>query len=102
MKKEHEVKRGVTQAEIKLTSGGLPVKNMAEMLMDVCRGYGLSLENIQSPARTTMLVKARKVFAVRAYKECGASLTEIGIALGNRHHTTIIYYLKTCDFKPGK
>ena len=99
MKKESEKKRGTTQAEIKLTTDGVPVKNMAEMLMDVCRGYGISLENIQGKARTAMLTKARKVFAARAYKECGASLTEIGVALGNRHHTTIIHYLKTCDFK---
>ena len=87
------------QSKIKLTSGGVPVKNMAEILMDVCRGYGISLENIQDKTRTQMLVRARKVFASRAYKECGASLTEIGVALGNRHHTTIIHYLKTCDFK---
>jgi len=88
------------KSEIKMTSGGLPVKNMAELLLDVCRGYGISLENIQSKARTEMLVRARKVFAVRAYHECGASYTEIGIALGNRHHTTILFYLRTCDYKP--
>lgn len=86
------------RSEIKLTSGGMPVKNMAEILMDVCRGYGISLENMQSKARTQMLVRARKVFAVRAYKECGASYTEIGVALGNKHHTTILHYLRTCDF----
>jgi len=79
------------KSEIKLTSGGVPVKNMAELLMDICRGYGISIENIQSKARTEMLVRARKVFAVRAYHECGASYTEIGIALGNRHHTTILF-----------
>ncbi len=49
------------KSEIKMTSGGLPVKNMAELLLDVCRGYGISLENIQSKARTEMLVRARKV-----------------------------------------
>lgn len=89
------------KSDIKETSAGVPVKNMAEILMDVCRGYGISLENIQGPIRTKMLVRARKVFASRAYKECGASYTEIGVALGNRHHTTILHYLKTCDFKPG-
>ena len=87
------------QSKIKMTSGGVPVKNMAEILMDVCRGYGISLDNIQGKARTHMLVRARKVFASRAYKECGASLTEIGIALGNRHYTSILHYLRTCDFK---
>ena len=99
MKKEPEIKRGVSKSEIKLTSGGVPVKNMAELLMDVCRGYGVSLENIQSPARTKMLVQARKVFASRAYKECGASLQEIGVALGDRHHTTIWHYIHTFTFK---
>lgn len=89
------------KTEIKTTSGGVPVKNMAELLMDICRGYGISLENIQSEKRTKMLVMARKVFAVRAYKECGASYTEIGVALGNRHHTTVLHYMRTCDFKPA-
>ena len=88
------------KSEIKTTSGGVPVKNMAELLMDICRGYGISIENIQSKARTEMLVRARKVFAVRAYHECGASYTEIGVALGNRHHTTVLFYMRTCDFKP--
>ena len=99
MKNRPEPKRHPMQAEIKLTTGGVPVKNMAEMLMAVCRGYGISLEKIQSHNRSKMVVQARKVFAVRAYKECGASSTEIGVALGNRDHTTILHYLKTCDFK---
>lgn len=99
MKNKPEPKRHPMQSEIKLTAGGVPIKNMAEMLMDVCRGYGISLENIQSHTRTKMLVQARKVFAMRAYKECGASSTEIGVALGNRDHTTILHYLKTSDFK---
>lgn len=90
------------KSKIKLTSGGVPVKNMAEMLMDICRGFGVSLENIQGPSRTQMLAKARKVFAYRAWTECGASHTEIGIALGNRDRTTVLYYIKTCDFKAAK
>ena len=90
------------ESKIKMTSGGVPVKNMAEILMDICRGYGISIENIQSKSRTHMLVLARKVFAKRAYTECGASYTEIGIALGNKHHTTILHYLRTCDFKSSK
>ena len=87
------------KSEIKTTSGGVPIKNMAELLLDVCRGYGISLDMITSAKRSQMLVRARKVFATRAYNECGASYNEIGIALGNRHNTTILYYLRTSDFK---
>ncbi len=90
------------ESKIKMTSGGVPVKNMAELLMDICRGYGISLENIQGKTRTHMLVQARKVFAKRAYIECGASYAEIGVALGNKHHTTILHYIRTCDFEGVK
>ena len=93
MKKEPETKQVAIQSEMKMTAGGVPIRNITEILTDICQNYGITLERIQGPIRTKMLVQARMDFAKKAYKECGASATEIGKILGHRDHTTILHYL---------
>lgn len=79
--------------DIKLTSGGVPIKNMAEIFLDICRAYGFTAEELRGKSRAQMLVQARKAFARKAYVDCAASMYEIGVALGDRDSTTIFYYL---------
>lgn len=87
------------QSKIKMTAGGVPVKNMAEIFLEICRAYGITADDMRGKKRTKMLVSARKSFARSAYTQCGASQYEIGVALGDRDSTTIFHYLHCEDVK---
>lgn len=49
---------------------------------------------IKTKARNHDLVYIRQIFSYFAYLYCGTSLQEIGVFLGGRDHTTIVYARK--------
>ena len=74
-------------AAVGLFNEGLP-----NLLLRMCRFYGVSQEDIRGRSDRKILVTARKAFAYFANLN-GASFSEIGAALGNRDNNTIIAYL---------
>lgn len=73
------------------------VKNMfekkpKEILDDICKDYGITLEDLKSERRFGIFVMARKEAAFRL-RQLRLSYQSIGILLGGRDHATIIYYL---------
>lgn len=72
-----------------------PKTNLRALREVICQNFGVTEEALTGRSRLQSIVTARKIFAARARLECGASLTEIGLALGGRDHSTIIHYLKT-------
>lgn len=73
----------------------IPARNMWEIKKDVCKNFGISIEDLEGRSRLRSLVMARKLFAFRARNEAYCSLSEIGILLGGRDHTSIMHYLKS-------
>ena len=82
--------------QIKGVTVGLSKKNLRELLIKVCKAYGVSQEDIKGPFEREILIRARKIFAHSAW-ERGASLRKIGVALGNRDRSVIISYLHKDD-----
>ncbi len=67
------------------------VRPPGDVLHDACSTYGVSLEALTGPGRSSWLVKARTAVALEL-RSMGLSLHEIGGIL-NRHHTTVLYLL---------
>lgn len=77
-----------------------PKRTIHSLLMEICGTFGITQEEIVGPSKKKSVTLARKIFAARATLEAGASLSEIGKALGGRDHTVIMYYLRS--FPLGK
>lgn len=65
--------------------------SLQEIVTAVAHFYGLSVEDLKSPRRTKAVAFPRQVAMYLAREETGASLLEIGRALGGRDHSTILY-----------
>ncbi len=57
----------------------------------VCRYYSVTAEAIASSSRKSTIAYPRQVAMYLARTETEASLPQIGVALGNRDHTTILH-----------
>jgi len=68
------------------------------IIAETAERFGLVPQEITGCQRSRRLSAARRVIARYLY-ECGYSLREIGMALGGRHHTTILALLRT-DRRP--
>lgn len=73
----------------------LPSRSIRSVKMEVCGMFGITEEDLAGKSRSKTMVLARKMFAIRARRDAGASLTEIGKELGGRGHTVIMYYLSS-------
>ena len=60
----------------------------------VCTYFGLDAERLLSPDRSARVVLPRQVAMHLMRSEAGASLPQIGQALGGRDHTTILHGCK--------
>ena len=67
-------------------------EDLPNLLLRMCRVYGVSQEDVRGHSKSKILVTARKAFVYFANLN-GASFSEIGVALGNRDNNTIIAYL---------
>lgn len=65
--------------------------SLQEIVKAVAQFYGLSVEDLKSPRRSKAVALPRQVAMYLAREETGASLPEIGNALGGRDHSTILY-----------
>lgn len=53
--------------------------------------YGISVEQMTGPSRKRGVARPRQLVMYLTRQETGASLPQIGRALGNRDHTTVMY-----------
>jgi chromosomal replication initiator protein len=67
---------------------------MADIAREVCRHQGLAVREVRGPRRARSLSRARQLIAYLAHEHGGFSLPSIGRALGERHHTTILYAVR--------
>jgi chromosomal replication initiator protein len=65
--------------------------SLQEIVKAVAHFYGLSVEDLKSPRRSKAVAFPRQVAMYLAREETDASLLEIGKALGDRDHSTILY-----------
>ena len=68
----------------------IPETPAQTVLREVSEKHGLTVRQIQSPARLMPYVLARQEAAYRLNKELGFSLAQIGRMLGKRDHTTVL------------
>ncbi len=68
--------------------GSLSVDRILEA---VAQFYNLETEDLLSPRRSKDIATARQMVMYLAREETGASLPQIGRALGGRDHTTVLY-----------
>lgn len=65
--------------------------NLQDLLEIVSRYFFVQPVNIISLSRKSRVVRARHFFCYLGYNELGNSLMDIGAAIGNRDHTTVIH-----------
>ena len=69
------------------------MKPLAAIVAAVALEYGLTPRDLTGPSRTKTRVQAR-VAAIGKMRAQGASLREIGEALGYREARTVLYHLR--------
>ena len=67
---------------------------ISSIINAVAKYYKISLSDIASKKRTQKLVIGRQIIAYLAKELTTESLKAIGEKLGDRNHTTVLYYLK--------
>jgi chromosomal replication initiator protein len=64
---------------------------VADVIAAVARHYGLTISALCGSSRTRTISMPRQICMYLARTETSASLPQIGAALGNRDHTTVLY-----------
>lgn len=65
--------------------------DLSEIIDTTCRYYGVSQEDIESKRRKRVIALARQTVMYLCKEYTDTPLKVIGQALGNRHHSTVIY-----------
>lgn len=65
--------------------------SMDQIIRVVAEYYGVEVSALCSQSRSKELVRSRHIAMFLARQEAGASLPQIGTAMGGRDHTTILY-----------
>lgn len=68
-----------------------------EILLETAESYDLSLWDILKSSRSQPCVEARQVAIYVMRTELMLNLREIGLLLGNRHHTTMLHAEKVIN-----
>lgn len=76
------------------TDEARPPLRRGDVMRAVAVAAGLSVSEMRSHLRTAPLVAARFVYYVIARRYCGASLPQIGRAVGGRDHSTVLHGLR--------
>ncbi len=66
-------------------------KSLPEIIAAVADFYGVAVGDLIGPRRSKGLVKPRQIAMYLMREETSASLPQIGAALGNRDHTTVLH-----------
>ena len=70
-------------------------KSTLETIIHECAmKYGVTVEEMRSAQRSKTIVLARHEACYRALRESGMSTPRVGVALGGKDHTTIMYGAK--------
>ena len=75
-----------------------PIKRIA---LEVCAKHNVKYISIIGKRRSRSIAWPRQEIYWRAYNETGASLPEIGSALGGRDHTTILHGVRAYARRNG-
>mgnify|MGYP002625625950 CR=1 FL=1 len=71
-----------------------------EMVINaVCRHYKITHKEINSSSRKANIVKARQIAMYLIQKHTSLSSTQIGMLIGRRDHTTVLYACQQVDVK---
>ncbi len=68
-----------------------PEPTMRSICLDVCREYGVTLEQLRGPQRARRFARPRQAAMWRLATAGRWSLPQIGQYLGNRDHTTVLH-----------
>lgn len=60
----------------------------------VAKFYNISVHDIKGRSRKPVFIEARIMISYFLKSYSSMSLVEIGSELGNKHHTTILYYIQ--------
>jgi chromosomal replication initiator protein len=69
----------------------VPTLTISEVLDGVCRYYNIERDRLQGKQRDREIVWPRQVAMYLMREDTGASLMQIGAALGGRDHTTVLH-----------
>lgn len=75
-------------------------ESIAEIVARVAAEAGVSSSAIFSQSRLRAHVRARHAAMYLAYRETGKSLPKIGLAFGNRDHTTVLHAIRKVEAAP--
>lgn len=67
---------------------------LAEVMCAVQAVCKIGIRDMRSPRRSANLVRARFIYFAAAHKFTSRSTTQIGMAMGNRDHTTVLHGMK--------
>jgi chromosomal replication initiator protein len=65
--------------------------SLEDVVVAVSNYYGVDLSDVRGPGRAREVSVARQVIMYLAREHAGISLQQIGMALGGRNHSTILY-----------
>lgn len=78
------------------------IPSIKGVIHEVCDRHGISYPEMVGPRRQGFIVAARQEAMWECAKRTGASLPQIGFALGKRHHTTIIHGIRKHQERMGQ
>lgn len=68
-----------------------PLPTMRSICLEVCREYGVTLEQLRGPQKAQRFTRPRQAAMWRLATDGRWSLPQIGQYLGHRDHTTVLY-----------
>jgi chromosomal replication initiation ATPase DnaA len=71
---------------------GLPTYRIQEILAEVAQLHGTTVQGVTGRAKVQKVIAARKDAAARLRRR-GLTLSQVGMALGGRDHSTVINLL---------
>ncbi len=87
----------ITEEYLSIWRGQITVHRpptMAEIVEAVARKHGVTVKQLKGSGRARWIAHPRQEAMARMKTEAGKSTTAIGIFLGNRDHTTVIYGIR--------
>lgn len=82
-----------------VSSGQQP--SLRTLLLVTSLRTGITMADLKSPRRSRPVVRARMIFIALAKMLTTQSLPQIGRAVGNRDHSTVLHAIRTVAENPG-
>jgi chromosomal replication initiator protein len=68
-----------------------------QIMRATCTVANLAMDDLKGPCKRWWITRPRMAAMIVARDMTGASLKQIGIAFGGKHHATVIHALKQAD-----